>query len=119
MPHARSQVRRAAAFAALATLLGVATLTLSQCTLVGDNVTGVDLSMGGATTCIKQCNDLYKMLYDQEQKLHQTNIALCGQDNGPCKEAEAARHEAAKIQLSADKTACQDGCHSQGTGSGG
>lgn len=119
MPHRRSNVRRVVVFTAMVTLLGVASVLLSQCTMVGDNVTGIDLSKGRPTTCIKQCNDLYKMLYDQEQKLHQTNIELCGQDNSACKNAEAARHEAAKQQLTADKINCQNTCHSQGTGSAG
>jgi hypothetical protein len=121
MPHAHSsRIRRAAVYAALATLLGVVSLTLSQCTMVGDNLTGVGLNKGGPTTCIKQCNDLYKLLYDQEQKLHQTNLAACGQDNAACKNAEAARHTAAKAALSQGKTDCQTGCqHQQGTGSAG
>ena len=36
---------------------------------VGDKVTGVDINSSGPTTCIKQCNDQYKLLFDQEQKL--------------------------------------------------
>ena len=119
MPHRPSNIRRVAVFAAMVAVLGVASMMLSQCTMVGDNVTGIDLNKGGPTTCVKQCNDLYKMLYDQEQKLHQTNIELCGNDNGACKTAEGARHEAAKAQLTADKINCQNTCHSQGTGSAG
>ena len=119
MPHVR-RIRRAAVYAALATLLGVVSLTLSQCTMVGDNLTGVGLNAGRPTTCIKQCNDLYKMLFDQEQKLHQTNLDLCGQDNGDCKNAEAARHSAAMDALGQAKLDCQTGCqHQQGTGSAG
>ena len=68
MQHARpNRLRRAVAFVVLAALLGLVSLTLSQCTMVGDNLTGVGLSGVGPTSCVKQCNDLYKMLYDQEQ----------------------------------------------------
>jgi hypothetical protein len=119
MPHRRSNVRRVAVFAAMVTLLGAASVMLSQCTMVGDNVTGVDLSKGRPTTCVKQCNDFYKMLFDQEAKLHQTNVEACGQDNGACKQAEDARHTARMAELGQAKIDCQNGCHTQGTGSAG
>jgi exonuclease I len=120
----RSRTRRAVVFAALATLLGVVSLTLSQCTMVGDNLTGVDLNRAAATTCVKQCNDLYKTLYDQEQKLYDTNKAICQglpqPNKDACLAAELARHQAAMNQLGIDKIACQQGCtHTQGTGSAG
>jgi hypothetical protein len=126
-------------YAALATMLGAVSLTLSQCTMVGDHLTGVDLNKGRPTTCLKQCNDFYKLVYDQEQKYHDQALLLCeGQrDNclagattpeerqacqaqhNQCSTEEAARHEAAQTQLNADKENCQNNCHSQGTGSGG
>jgi hypothetical protein len=123
MPHRRSNVRRVAVFASLVTMLGVASVMLSQCTMVGDNVTGVDLSKGRPTTCIKQCNDLYKMLYDQEQKLYDTNKSACLGLSQPqkdqCLAAELARHQAAMDQLGIDKVNCPNTCHTQGTGSAG
>lgn len=125
MKNARpNRIRRAVVYAALATLLGVVSLTLSQCTMVGDNLTGVDVSRGAPTTCVKQCNDLYKMLYDQEQKLYATNKAYCQTlpqpDKDACLAAELARHQAKMDQLGADKIACQQSCtHTQGTGSAG
>ena len=45
MPQSRPhQIRRALVYAALAALLGVVSLTLSQCTQVGDTLTGVGLT---------------------------------------------------------------------------
>jgi hypothetical protein len=118
-----NRLRRGLVFAALATLLGAVSLTLSQCTMVGDSLTGVDLNKGRPTTCIKQCNDLYKMLYDEEQKEHDTNMAACQvlpqPDKANCLAAEDARHTAAMAQLGQAKTDCQNDCHTQGTGSGG
>jgi len=117
--HARpNRLRRAAVYAALATALGVASLTLSQCTLVSDSLTGVGLNTGAPTTCIKQCNDLYKILYSEEQKLHQQNLDACA-GVAACKAAAAARHSAAMANLSQAKTDCQDGCHNQGGGNAG
>src|SRR5262249_28085744 len=71
MQHARPhRLRRAVAFAALAALLGLAALTLSQCTLVGDSLTGVNLDGVGPTSCVKQCNDFYAIAYKREQRVH-------------------------------------------------
>jgi hypothetical protein len=136
MQHARpNRLRRAVIYAALATMLGAVSLTLSQCTMVGDNLTGVDLSKGRPTTCIKQCNDFYKLVYDQETKYHdqakllcdvekcaelpQPDQAACIAARQACQNAEAARHTAATSFNSQAKQDCQNNCHSQGTGSGG
>jgi acyl-[acyl carrier protein]--UDP-N-acetylglucosamine O-acyltransferase len=102
-------------------LLGLA--ALAGCTLIGDNITGVTTNGVGPTSCVKQCNDLYKTLYDQEQKLHQTNKeacqALAQPDKGNCLVAEDARHTAAQAALGDAKIDCQNNCHRQGTGSAG
>lgn len=95
---------------------------LAGCTLIGDNITGVNAGTG-PTTCIKQCNDLYKVLYNEEQKLHDTNNNVCqalpqGERNA-CLTTESARHAAAKDALGAAKVECQNNCHRQGTGSAG
>jgi hypothetical protein len=122
--HARpNRFRRPLVYGALATLLGVVSLTLSQCTLVSDSLTGVGLNKGGPTTCIKQCNDLYKMLYDEEHKLHLQNVGNClglpQPDRDACLDAEAARHSAEMSRLGEAKTDCQNSCHSQGGGNSG
>jgi hypothetical protein len=124
MQHARpNRLRRAVAYAALAAMLGLVALTLSQCTLVGDSLTGVTVDGVGPTSCVKQCNDLYKIAYSREQKIHDTNNDVC--QNLPqefragCLESETARHEAAKAALSAGKIECQNSCHRQGAGSAG
>ena len=124
MQHARpNRLRRAVVYAALATMLGLVALTLSQCTLVGDSLTGVDLSGVGPTSCVKQCNDLYAIAYKREQKIHDSNNDICQslpQDlRAGCLDSETARHEAAKAALSQGKIDCQNGCHRQGAGSAG
>ena len=94
MQHARQhRLRRTAVYAALAMMLGVVSLTLSQCRAVGDKTTGVRLFRGNATSCIKDCNDQFKLLYDQEQKQHQTNVENCQALllAGDVKDASAAR----------------------------
>jgi len=124
MQHARPyRLRRAVAFAALAALLGLAALTLSQCTLVGDSLTGVNLNGVGPTSCVKQCNDFYAIAYKREQRVHDQNVANChllsqpGQ--GDCLVNEDARHTAAQTALGNGKIECQNECHRQGAGSAG
>jgi hypothetical protein len=121
MLHARHlRLRRAATYLGLLMALGIASLTLSQCRAVSDRVSGVGLFRGQPTTCIKQCNDQYKLLYDEEQKLHATNLANCQAlpptDQGPCLQAEDARHTARMAELGQQKIDCQNNCHHQGAG---
>lgn len=124
MQHARpNRLRRAVAYAALAAVLGVAAITLTQCTMVGDSLNGVQLERGRPTTCLKQCNDLYAVLYKLEQKRHDAANDLCNglpqAEKGPCLVAEDANHQANKAALTAAKIDCQNNCHRQGTGTAG
>ena len=101
----------------------IALVALAGCTFMGDSLTGVKVTGAGPTTCVKSCNDLYRTLYDNEQKLHDTNVegcqALAQPDKGTCLVNETARHEAAKAALNQGKIDCQNNCHRQGTGSAG
>ena len=124
MQHARpNRLRRAVAFAALAALLGLAALTLSHCTLVGDSLTGVNIDGVGPTSCVKQCNDFYAISYKREQRVHDTNTSNCQlldqPQKGECLTSEDARHTAAMTALGDNKIACQNNCHRQGSGSSG
>ena len=101
----------------------IAVLAVAGCTMMGDNLTGVKVTGAGPTTCVKSCNDLYRTLYDDEQKRHATNVENCQAraqpDKGNCLVAETARHEAAKASLTSGKIDCQNNCHRQGSGSAG
>lgn len=101
--------------------LGVVLLTIAGCTMVGDNITGVNLRETGPTTCVKQCNDTYKDLYAEEQKRHIAALEACQAleqpTKGECLVAEDALHSANKDVLGAAKIDCQNDCHRQGSGS--
>jgi hypothetical protein len=105
----------------MAAALGI--VLLSGCTMVGDGLTGVKARPADVTSWVKDCNDLYANLYNQEQQLHLTNVDACQNlsqpDKGTCLSAEGARHSAAMDELSAAKLACQNDCHRQGSGIGG
>src|SRR5262249_21622072 len=51
------RARRAAAYLGLSAALALVTLTLSQCMMVGDNITGVSLDRSARATCIQNCKD--------------------------------------------------------------
>src|SRR5262249_42386295 len=113
---------RSALYAVLTAFLGIVSITLVQCTMVGDNTTGVKLLKNNTNACIKDCNDRYKILFDQEQQLHHTNVescqALAEADRGDCLAAEGARHSARMDELSQGKVDCQNSCHNQGGDTG-
>ena|SRR5438093_13428724 len=114
-PHA---IRRTVVYAALAALLGVVSLTLSQCTQVGDTLTGVGLTSNKPVSCKKQCDITYNNAVKSENKYHATQLKLCGSD-AACKSAENSRHNSVLAQLSAQRTACKANCHKQGAGTAG
>lgn len=106
-----------------AILLAVAVAAFAGCTMVGDNLTGIDVERGGPTTCVKQCNDSYALLFEAEQKRHQAAVegcqALSQPARGECLVAEDATHQANKNALTTGKVDCQNNCHRQGSGSAG
>lgn len=110
----------------IACALAVAAIGLASligCTMVGDNLTGVELNRSGPTTCVKQCNDRYKLLYQEEQKRHLAAVEACQAlsqpDKATCLDAETLLHQANKATLSQGKTDCQNNCHRQGSGQAG
>lgn len=104
MQHARpNRLRRAVAYAALAALLGVVTLVLSQCTMVGD-VTGVSLDKTARATCIGNCQTVKAACINQAQ--HD-----CAGDQA-CLDAAIAVCQAQNAE-------CKNNCHKQGAGSAG
>src|SRR5437867_1034756 len=81
MPQVRlSSIRRAASYAAFGALLGVASLTLSQCTQVGDSLTGVSRLSSKHTDCKHDCDKTFDALEKIERKKHQENLKQCGRD---------------------------------------
>jgi hypothetical protein len=113
-----TRLRRAIAYTALTALLGVVSLTLSQCTQVGDSLTGVGLNAGKPISCKAQCDQTRNLAQKAEDSLHKVNMQACG-SNAACKSAENARHLAAQHAIDAARDACKANCHKQGAGSAG
>lgn len=120
--HRNPRVRRGFAFVALAAVLGLAAVGLSQCRMTSDTVTGVDLSaasgLGARSTCVRQCNDGFKSCLRAEQARHKAAKAACGHDNA-CKKAEQRLHYSNLKECVRLRQLCKKGCYNEGAGTAG
>ena len=108
----------------LASLLGTGALTLVQCTMVGDRLTGLPSNSQAPVSCVQGCNDQYADLFKAEQRRHLTALEAClsldaGDEKNDCLTAESNLHQTNMVNLTQGKVDCQDGCHNQGVGNGG
>ena len=96
--------------------LVVASLTLTQCRLVGDRLTGVDVNLlKRRDDCKALCQDQFQARNQAEDALHAQNVQACGSD-AACLAAEETRHLAAQDASKATRDACMNACHQQGGG---
>jgi hypothetical protein len=109
-PH---RLRRAATYAVIAALVGVLSLTLSQCTMVGDSQTGVGLTTFKVASCIKKCDKKYADAVKKEDKRHANAIKKC-KSNATCLAAEDALHNQKLAAIDANYNSCLNICHRQG-----
>ena len=108
-------LRRASIYGALLTLLGLASLSLTQCTMIDDNLTGVSLSTAKADKCLKDCKHTFDAATREEFRLNKRNRREC--DNSlVCLAVEAERHREALAVIEAEYEACRADCHHQGGG---
>lgn len=124
---------------ALAGLMALAVVGLTQCRLMDDPVTGVDardaVSFGSKKSkCVHQCEDVYKKCRREESERHSKAKRACdklgkgkdGKDDKKsderreCRRAEAKYHEE-QVRLCKDaKKRCRENCrYKEGAGSAG
>ncbi len=106
---------------AMAAALGLATFTLSQCRLVNDSITGVDVGSGrlsGRSTCKKACEETFKARMKAEDDRFKDAKRACG-SNKDCKKAAEDSHKAIEEGIKDDKEKCKKGCYNEGSGNGG
>jgi len=115
--HIRT-LRRAAPALALSAILAVVALSLVQCQMVEDTLTGVSLAKSSAGSCVAACSKTANDALRAESDLHLANVKACGDDQS-CLDQEEARHEAAVNAIQAERVRCQDECHHQGGGEAG
>ena len=106
------RVKRTLLFLALL----AASLTLIQCRLVGDRLTGVSADLfKRKDVCLADCHAEFQSRNQAEDTLHQQNLANCVGDP-VCIANEMARHEAAERASKDERDRCFNSCHQQGTG---
>ena len=107
---------------ALAVTLGLAVVGLSQCRMVEDTVTGVDLTPAGNVNdradCVKDCNEAFKAAERTEDSRYETAIRGCGKDSA-CIAREVAKTKENHAKNVDDMQACKRGCYNEGSGTGG
>ena len=104
-PARLNRLRRAITYGALAALLSIVTVMLSQCTMIGERLTGVSLDRSQRASCIGNCKDARDACL--VQAAHD-----CGGTEGECYRAAAALCQE-QFQ------ACKNNCHKQGGGNAG
>lgn len=116
--------RRGFTLAALAVLLGIAMLSLTQCRLVTDAVTGVDVksasSLHGKSTCVQSCNEKYKACKRAEDAVHKQKDGECRKGQSAerklCQKTEQRRHQDEQKACVREKNGCKNGCYNEGGG---
>ena len=119
--HRNPRVRRGFAFVALAAVLGLAAVGITQCRMVNDNVTGVDLRAGagtlsGRSSCVHRCNDSFKACLRSEEARHKAAKRAC--NDSACKKAEDRTHRDNIKACENAKKQCKKSCYNEGAGSG-
>jgi hypothetical protein len=125
----KRRLRRSFSYIALVGVLALSAVGLSQCRLVDQTVTGVDLKAnaafgGGEVDCKKTCNEEFKDCKQAESERHKAAKKACdqlsGADKKACKDAESQRNKDEKKACSERKKACKAACnYREGSGSGG
>jgi hypothetical protein len=126
------RVRRGFTFIALAAVLGLSAMGLTQCRLMDDSVTGVDLknnstfgnNNNGKVKCDKECETLFKACKKDEDTRNKAEKKRCDSlpkaQKSECKKAESTRHKNSTKVCSERKKACKKACeYREGNGNGG
>jgi hypothetical protein len=108
----RPRLRRALSFSALAVILAFTSLTLSQCRMVTDRLTGVQ-PLNHRLDCAERCRDIYRISIIIENAIHQIRVHIC-HNNASCLATEQARHQAALARIEQNRINCLQDCHNQG-----
>jgi Tfp pilus assembly protein PilX len=120
--HRNPHLRRGFAFIALMAVLGLSALGLTQCRLVEDRVTGIDLNsqstLSARSGCVRLCNERFKNAMKAEEDRHRIALRACRNDNS-CKRAENRTHQDNLSAIIGAKKSCKRNCYNEGAGNAG
>ena len=115
-------VRRNLKHFALLSFLGLVVAGLSQCRMVNDNVTGVDLTaqstVGSHSDCIRRCEEGFKDKLRDEDGRYDRDLRSCGRDRD-CQGHHRHNHDCRVDKHKDDLKDCKRKCYNEGNGSGG
>ena len=116
------QARRGFKALMLTAVLGFAVIGLSQCRMVEDTLTGVELNsqagVNARSECVQRCNDEYKAASRAEDVRYEAALRACGTSRA-CTTAEKATHKSNDKKITDDMQACKRACYNEGSGGGG
>ena len=112
------RLRRGAAWLGLVAFLGVTAVTLSQCKMVDERLTGVEVTRNRPGECIAACAQVQATSMQAEAQRHTAAVQACAGDP-VCLAVEEMTHEQNVLAIHAEFKACKDRCHHQGAGGGG
>ncbi len=121
MQH-RIASRRGVRMLALAGLLGLTLVALTQCRAVNDTITGVNAVRGtisARSSCNKKCDDAFKTAQKEEDQRHKNAMKACGSHDSACKKNEDAKHRSVEDSLKRQRQQCKGSCYNEGGGGGG
>jgi len=118
LAHTVARLRRRSAFLGLGVLLIATALSLTQCRMVGERLTGVDLECARPDKCISACQQVFNGLMAAEADQHVLLVKQCNGDP-VCLATEEIRHEQAVSRIQMGRQECVNRCHHQGGGHGG
>lgn len=115
---------------ALVATLGFSAIGLTQCRMVDNNVTGVDVDNAyhgnrGRSACVHRCEDAYKLCNRREDSRYCKAVSACDRlrktaDRKACKEAEKRKHDQNQRECVRLKEKCKKDCaYQEGNGHGG
>jgi len=114
--------RRSMGRVALLAVTILSAVTLSQCRVADDRLTGVHLDANPAVSdrgeCVQQCQDRFRQALDAEEARHEAVLVACGEDTA-CKQAENDLHAQIRAQILEDMKNCKKNCYNEGGGKGG
>jgi hypothetical protein len=120
--HSNPRLRQGVARIALAGMLALAAIGLSQCRMVTDTANAVNVQtpqdFHGRSRCVHQCNDKFKQAVREERRRHHAALKDCDGDR-QCRKAEQLKHREVERQLEHDRRACKRNCYHEGSGDGG
>ena len=118
--HRSSRTPRLLGLGLVAAVALVVATSLTQCRMVDDRITSVDLkaSANDRSTCMEHCMDQYRARRRAEDQRYQNALAACGDDKS-CRKDAKQTHKDNDSSIKRMMQECKRTCYNEGAGVGG